>query len=288
MTRSPNADGPPMGTYALGVEYNGGAHSGWQRQRHSPSVQEELEDALSRVADRPVRTVAAGRTDAGVHATKQVVSFNTSAHRPPQAWRDGVNTQVGENIKVRWARAVDTEFHARYSASARRYLYLFRMDSVPAPLSDPFAWRVSSLETAAMHRAGQCLVGEHDFTSFRAARCQSRSSHRNVHRLAVHAIGALAVLDIEANAFLLHMVRNIAGALEQVGAGQRTERWIGERLQARDRRPIGKTAPARGLYLVDVQYPGYDFPAGNLPPLLAGAASLDDLQVQWTERAKGL
>lgn len=283
MTGAPGVGSAPLSTYALGVEYDGGAYSGWQRQRNAPSVQEELESALTRVADRPVRTVAAGRTDAGVHATNQVVGFGTSARRPLKAWRDGVNTVVGQGIKVRWAREVDAEFHARYSAAARRYIYLFRMDPVPAPLSDPFAWRVSSLRTDPMHRAGQCLVGEHDFTSFRAAGCQSKSRHRNVRRLSIRTIGDLAVLDIEANAFLLHMVRNIAGALVQVGEGKRPESWIRDCLRARDRQRIGKTAPARGLYLVDVEYPGYDFPAGSLPPLLAGLGSPDRLHLRRTK-----
>ena len=265
-------------TYALGLEYDGGAWCGWQRQRHSPSVQEELENALRRVADEPVKTVAAGRTDAGVHATQQVVSFRTSARRPLKAWRDGVNSHTPEVVKVRWARAVDADFHARFSACARRYLYLFRMDAAPAPLSDPYTWRVPRLETDAMHRAVQCLAGEHDFTGFRAAGCQSKSCHRSVHRIAVGAIGEMAILDIEANAFLLHMVRNIAGALVQVGDGRRPESWIGDCLRARDRRRIGKTAPARGLYLVDVRYPGYDFPRGRPPPLLSGLDSLDAMQ----------
>ena len=269
---------PPRDRFALGLEYDGGAYCGWQRQRHSPSVQEELENALGRVADEPVTTVAAGRTDAGVHATQQVVSFATSAQRPLRAWRDGVNSYTPEGVKVRWARAVDTDFHARFSASARRYLYLFRMDPAPAPLSDPYTWRVPPLETDPMHRAGQRLVGEHDFTSFRAAACQSRSRHRHVHRLAVRTVGRLAVLDIQANAFLLHMVRNIAGALAQVGEGRRPESWIGECLQARDRRRIGRTAPPRGLYLVDVLYPEYEFPPGNLPALLSGIESLEHLR----------
>ena len=145
--------------FALGLEYDGKPYSGWQRQRHSPSVQEDLENALSRVADVPVTVVAAGRTDAGVHATKQVVSFCTAARRPVQAWRDGVNALVGSGVKVRWAREVDAQFHARHSARARRYLYLFHMDPRPAPLSDPYTWRVPSLDTDGMHRAGQCLVG---------------------------------------------------------------------------------------------------------------------------------
>ncbi len=270
--------GPPRRTtYALGVEYDGGAYSGWQRQRHAPSVQQALEAALGQIADHPLKTVAAGRTDAGVHATKQVVSFATEAQRSPKAWCQGVNSLIGDSIKVRWARAVEADFHARHSAGGRRYLYLFRPDPVPAPLNDRLAWRVPHLHAEAMHQAGQCLVGEHDFTSFRGAACQSRTPHRNVRRLVVRAIGSLVVLDIQANAFLLHMVRNIAGALQQVGEGRQPVDWIRTCLAAGDRRVVGRTAPARGLYLVDVHYPGYDFPPGGLPPLLAGLASLDSL-----------
>ena len=261
---------PPPATYALGLEYDGSAFSGWQRQRHAPSVQQALETALGDVADQPVRTVAAGRTDAGVHATQQVVSFITAAQRPLRAWREGVNSRIGDSVKVRWARAVEVDFHARYSAAARRYTYLYRTDGTPSPLNDRLAWRIDELDADAMHQAGQYLVGEHDFTSFRAAGCQSRTSCRNVHNLRARAAGNLVVLDIQANAFLLHMVRNIAGALVQVGEGRRPSGWIGECLAVRDRRLIGKTAPANGLYLVDVLYPDHDFPAGGLPPPLAG------------------
>lgn len=265
-------ESPGGSTYALGVQYHGGAYSGWQRQRQSPSVQEELETALSRIADRPVRTVAAGRTDAGVHATQQVISFTSPVQRPLKAWCVGVNSMTGDGVKVRWAQAVDADFHARYSAAARRYLYLYRLDPTPSPLSDGLSWRVPALDARSMHEAGRHLVGEHDFTSFRGAGCGSRSPHRNVHRLDVRAVGSLVVLDIEANAFLLHMVRNIAGAMLQVGEGRRPAAWIGERLAAGDRRLIGRTAPAQGLYLVDVRYPDYDFPQGSPPPLLLGAA----------------
>ena len=268
----------PAQRIAVGLEYDGGPYSGWQRQRHAPSIQEALERALSQVAGAPVRTVAAGRTDAGVHATQQVVSFATKARRPLKAWREGVNTMVGDSIKVRWAKEVDAGFHARHSARARRYMYLFRMDAVPAPLADRYAWRVAKLRPDAMHRAGQCLVGEQDFTSFRAAGCQARNGHRNVHRLSVRPFGDLAVLDIEANAFLLHMVRNIAGTLVEVGVGARPASWAADCLAARDRRRAGKTAPAKGLYLVDVRYPGYAFPAGRAPPLLTGFENMDVLE----------
>ena len=262
---------------ALGVEYDGGRFHGWQRQSHSPSVQSELEAALSQVADEPVYTAAAGRTDAGVHATQQVVSFQCTKVRPLRAWRDGVNALTGPGVKVRWAREVEAGFHARFSATARRYLYLYRTDGGPSPLGDRYAWTVPPLDADAMHQAGQALVGERDFTSFRAAGCQSKSPFRRVFRLHVRAIGGLVALDIEANAFVLHMVRNIAGALSQVGRGDRPAAWVEECLQAKDRRLIGKTAPPQGLYLIDVAYPQPQLPKGALPPLLAALGGLEGL-----------
>ena len=262
---------------ALGIEYDGGRFHGWQRQSHSPSVQSELEAALARVADQPVSTVAAGRTDAGVHATQQVASFASAKPRPLRAWRDGVNALTGPGVKVRWAQEVEAEFHARFSATARRYLYLYRIGDGPAPLCDPYAWRSPPLDADAMQRGGQGLLGEQDFTSFRAAGCQSKSPFRTVSRLRVRAVGGLVVLDIEANAFLLHMVRNIAGALSQVGRGERPVAWVGECLQAKDRALIGKTAPPQGLYLVDVTYPQSELPKGALPPLLAALGGLEQL-----------
>ena len=258
---------------ALGIEYDGSAFNGWQRQSHQPSVQSELEAALSRVADHPVRTVAAGRTDAGVHATGQVASFQTANPRPVRAWRDGVNALTAPGVKIRWAREVDAAFNARFSAIARRYIYLYRVDGGRSPLSDPFTWRSPPLDAEAMHRAAQALLGEQDFTSFRAAGCQSKSPCREVRRIDVRSVANLAALDIEANAFVLRMVRNIAGALAQVGRGERPEGWIAESLQARNRTLIGKTAPPQGLYLVQVSYPGRGFPAGGLPPLLAAAGA---------------
>lgn len=253
---------------ALGLEYDGGAFNGWQRQSHQPSVQSELEAALSQVADHPVRTVGAGRTDAGVHATGQVASFQTANARPMRAWCDGVNALTSAGVKVRWARQVDADFNARFSAIARRYVYLYRIDEGRSPLGDPFTWRSPPLDAEAMRRAAQALLGEQDFTSFRAAGCQSKSPCREVHRIDVRSVANLVVLDIEANAFVLRMVRNIAGALAQVGRGERPGGWIAECLQAKDRALIGKTAPPHGLYLVHVSYPGKDFPPSRLPPLL--------------------
>ncbi len=262
---------------ALGVEYDGAAYSGWQRQKQAPSVQADLENAISQVANHPVRVVAAGRTDAGVHATQQVVSFACRVERPLKAWRDGVNSLTSKGVKVRWAATVLDNFHARYSATSRRYLYLFRISAAQAPLSDSLTWRVDGLDVDAMHRSGQALVGEHDFTTFRAAGCQSASAFRCIHRLSVQKFGEIAILDVQANAFLLHMVRNIAGALVEVGRAERDPASIAECLLAKDRSSIGKTAPPQGLYLVDVTYPGQSFPSGTLPPPIQGLGSLDRL-----------
>lgn len=260
---------------ALGIEYDGGPFSGYQYQSNAPSVQAVLQTALSQIAARPVRISAAGRTDAGVHATGQVVSFQTRAQRPLSAWLRGTNSLTPPQVKVRWAEPVDEAFHARYSAAARRYQYLFHESAVASPLLAGQVCLTGTLDAAAMHRSAQALVGEHDFSAFRGAGCQSLSVHRCVHRIAVQRAGAFVVLDITANAFLLHMVRNIAGALRQVGEGRAGEAWIARSLAGRDRSIIGPTAPPQGLYLVDVRYPGYDLPGGAPPALLRALGGLD-------------
>jgi tRNA pseudouridine38-40 synthase len=250
---------------ALGVEYDGSAFSGFQLQKTSPSVQGALEKALTSIADQPVRVHAAGRTDAGVHATQQVVGFTSPVTRPLQAWQRGVNSLTPSAVKVRWAEEVEQGFHARYSATARRYMYLWYEDSVRSPGLNQLAVQTRPLDDDGMHRAAGALVGEHDFTSFRAAGCQSQSAHRCVHRISVSRYGSLIVLDITANAFLLHMVRNIAAGLVEVGLGSRSADWPSELLGRRDRQPLGPTAPPSGLYLVGVRYPGHAFPMG-IPP----------------------
>lgn len=261
---------------ALGIEYDGAAFRGFQSQVNAPAVQDALEAALSRVADERVRVVAAGRTDAGVHATGQVVGFSSAAARPLSAWIRGTNALTPPAVKVTWARPVDGAFHARYSAVARRYQYLFEDGGSASPLLHRHVHAVpAALDDAAMHRAAQALLGEHDFSAFRGAGCQSLSAHRCVHRIAVHRAEHFVVLDITANAFLLHMVRNIAGALLRVGLGQAAEGWMAETLLGRDRRRAGRTAPADGLYLVDVHYPGFDLPRGRLPHLLRALGNLD-------------
>jgi tRNA pseudouridine38-40 synthase len=242
---------------ALGVEYDGSLWSGWQSQR-SPqlaTIQETLETALARVANEPVRTVCAGRTDAGVHATAQVVHFDTAAERDQRAWVMGANSLLPRGIAVQWARTVEGEFHARFSATARHYRYLVLNRATPSPLHAARAahWR-PALDAARMHEAAQCLPGERDFSAFRAAGCQSTTPMRRLDRIRIERHGALIAIDVSANAFLLHMVRNIAGALLWVGEGRQPPAWLAELRDSRDRRRGAPTAPPGGLYLCAVDY----------------------------------
>ncbi len=254
---------------ALGIEYDGSRYFGWQRQREVNSVQQELELALSKIAAHPVEIQCAGRTDAGVHATGQVIHFDTHAERKEAAWTLGLNSNLPPDIAVRWVKRVDEEFHARFTATARRYRYvIYNHNLRPAILGSGVSHYHGQIDAEAMHRAGQCLLGEHDFTSFRAVQCQSKSPWRNVTHLAVSRHGPYVVLDIRANAFLHHMVRNITGTLLEVGFGQKSAQWVDEVLAARNREVAGVTAKPGGLYLVDVTYPEqYGLPRLPLGPL---------------------
>lgn len=254
---------------ALGIEYDGSAYYGWQRQQEVPSVQACLERALSTVADEPVAVYCAGRTDAGVHATGQVVHFDTRARRPDAAWTLGVNANLPSDIAVRWVAPVADDFHARFSATARRYRYIVYNHRLrPALLGRGLTHYYHPLDAPSMARAGQCLLGENDFTSFRALQCQSSSPWRNVHHLHVARQGQYVVVDIKANAFVHHMVRNIVGSLLEVGCGNRPESWIAELMACRDRTQAGATAQAEGLYLVSADYPSrFALPAAPPGPL---------------------
>lgn len=247
-----------MPRWALGVEYDGACFAGFQRQPHldRPTVQGDLEAALSRIADAPVHTVCAGRTDAGVHATAQVVHFDTDAERGPDAWIRGGNTLTSPGVGITWAMPVPGDFHARFSARWRSYLYVLADGTPVQPLlRDRVAADPRSLDADRMQAAAEHLLGEQDFSSFRAAGCQARHARREVQHVQIHRRGALLGFEIRANAFLQHMVRNIVGSLALVGAGERDPAWIGELLAARDRTVAGPAAPPAGLYLVGVGYP---------------------------------
>lgn len=254
----PPSEPPALRRIALGIEYDGSVFHGWQLQRDPvmPTVQASLERALGQVANHAVRVHCAGRTDAGVHALCQVVHFETSAHRPLKAWVMGTNTQLPKSVCVRWAQPVEDDFHARFSALRRRYRYVIYNRPVrPAVLAGKVSWQCLPLEEQLMQQDAQLLVGSHDFTSYRAVACQSRSAVRDVDTIQIWRQGALVILDIEANAFLMHMIRNIAGVLMAVGCGKQSPGWAGEVLAARDRRLGGVTAPPHGLYFMGALYP---------------------------------
>ena len=242
---------------ALGVEFKGSRYRGWQRQEDGvPTVQGALEKALSRVADHPVSLMCAGRTDALVHASGQVVHFDTTVERPLKAWIMGTNANLPGDISVTWAKVMPAHFHARFSALARRYRYVIYNDQIrPAHQAEEVTWNHRPLDASRMREAARALVGTHDFTSFRAVQCQAKSPVKTVHHLEVIEHGRFIVLDIRANAFLHHMVRNFAGVLMTIGAGERPSEWAAEVLEARDRRAGGVTAHPYGLYLVRVEYP---------------------------------
>jgi tRNA pseudouridine38-40 synthase len=252
---------------ALGIEYDGAAFYGWQRQHEVQSVQQHLEEALSKVANTKVQVQCAGRTDAGVHATGQVVHFDCENTRPERAWTLGVNANLPDAIAVTWAQPVDNDFHARFSATARRYRYIiFNQKQRPAILHHGVTHVHRPLDVERMHRAAQALVGEHDFSSFRAALCQSKSPFRNLMHIRVTRHGAYILIDIKANAFVHHMVRNITGSLIEIGAGEQEEGWLQWLLDQKDRTLAAATAKPNGL--VDVDYPaGFYLPASPLGPL---------------------
>lgn len=241
---------------SLGVEYDGSGFSGWEVQPAGRTVQAALERALSIVADHRVKTVCAGRTDAGVHALGQVVHFDPEGERSPRAWVFGANANLPHSVSVVWAQAVETDFHARFSARSRHYRYLILNRPVrPALLSRRVTWECRPLSEERMRAAAGYLIGEHDFTSYRSVACQAKNPVRNLHRLEVARAGDLIRVDVVANAFLHHMVRNIAGVLLAVGMGKREPAWAREVLQARDRTQGGMTARPDGLYLMGADYP---------------------------------
>jgi tRNA pseudouridine38-40 synthase len=241
---------------AIGIEYDGTAYNGWQRQTSGVGIQERLEEALSRVADHPVDAVCAGRTDTGVHATGQVAHFDTTSDRTPRGWLLGTNSNLPEDICVSWVRPVVDDFHARYSATSRSYEYRILNRLQRSALHRHRAWWVHEpLDARRMAEAGRPLIGKHDFSAFRAAGCQSSTPVREITALSVVRDGDWLTISVTANAFLQHMVRNIVGTLAAIGRGDEAPGWAAEVLESRDRTRAGMAAPPQGLTLVAVTYP---------------------------------
>ena len=246
-----------MKRIALGIEYNGSLFNGYQLQSAGTrTVQGELERALSKVANEPVRLTCAGRTDTGVHATGQVVHFDTTVQRQLKAWMLGGNTNLPRDVSIHWVRQVSDEFSARFSAVSRSYRYiLFNRKVRSAVFQHNVSWSFEPLEATLMNEAAQLLIGEHDFSAFRSSQCQAKHAVREMQVISVKREADYVILDIRANAFLHHMVRNIMGTLMVIGRGEQPVAWIQEVLQSQDRRKAGMTAQAAGLYLIDVEYP---------------------------------
>ena len=244
-----------MPRIAMGIQYNGTNYFGWQSQANLPTVQQVLEKALSRVADEPITVVCAGRTDSGVHGLGQVVHFDTIAIRENHAWHRGSNAFLPGDVAVNWVRVVPDDFHARFSALSREYRYLlYNHESRPALMHGFVKWESRPLNLESMHLAGQYLLGEHDFSSFRGSGCQAKTAVRRIYSLEIKRHGLLVSFDIKANAFLLHMVRNIIGSLLRVGVGLEPSAWMKEVLEFCDRRKAGMTVTPAGLSLTRVNY----------------------------------
>ncbi|MBK6436941.1 MAG: tRNA pseudouridine(38-40) synthase TruA [Rhodanobacteraceae bacterium] len=244
-----------MTRYALAIEYDGSRFHGWQTQRDRASVQATLEAAIAQVAHHPVAVVAAGRTDTGVHAQFQVVHFDSDAERVERAWLLGTNTHLPKSAVARWVMPVNTDFHARFSARSRRYRYTIVNRLVrPAIGRERLSWIRKPLDVEAMQAASRCLLGIHDFTSFRTVACQAHSPVRDLRHIEFSREADLIHMDIEANGFLHHMVRNIIGSLMLVGHGEQSCEWIAEVLAARDRTRAGITGPPEGLVFIGPRY----------------------------------
>jgi len=254
-TRPEPADASAAGRWALGVSYRGTAYNGWQSQSDGGSIQDAVEHALSRLADAPVRTICAGRTDAGVHALNQVVHFDAPVARDAFSWVRGTNSHLPRDIAVQWSRAVPADFHARFQARGRRYRYVLLQSPVrPSLESGLVGWVFDALDAQAMRVAAALLIGEHDFSSFRSSECQAASPVKTLRALTIARRGAYWCFDFDASAFLHHMVRNILGCLLAVGSGRRPPGWLRDVLAARDREAAAPTFGAEGLYFAGPYY----------------------------------
>ncbi|MCP3999589.1 MAG: tRNA pseudouridine(38-40) synthase TruA [Gammaproteobacteria bacterium] len=242
--------------FATGIEYDGAAYCGWQSQPHAPSIQQEINRALSVVAAKPLQCLGAGRTDSGVHASGQVAHFETSVSRSPRSWLLGANSNLPDDISILWVRPVTADFHARFSAVSRTYRYVILNRQVRSALQRERVWWIyHPLDHKRMHAAAQQLLGKHDFSAFRASACQANTPVRVMEHLNVTRTGDYLYVDCKANAFLHHMVRNIVGSLIRIGQGEASVKWLADVLHGRDRTKSGITAPAAGLTLTSVGYP---------------------------------
>ena len=240
---------------ALGISYRGHAYQGWQSQPSGNTVQDKLELGLSRFADDKLRVICAGRTDTGVHALNQVVHLDTGIEREPFSWVRGTNRYLPPDIAVQWAQPMPEDFHARFSARGRRYVYVLLESPVrPAVEAGSVGWSLRVLDALAMQSAAGLLLGEHDYSAFRSAECQAASPVKTIRSITITRRGAYWRFEFDANAFLHHMVRNLMGCLLAVGSGARTESWLLEVLQAKDRRLAAATFPADGLYFIGPYY----------------------------------
>jgi tRNA pseudouridine38-40 synthase len=240
---------------ALGIEYDGSCYHGWQRQQSVTSVQQHVEEALTEIANHPVKVVCAGRTDAGVHATCQVVHFDTDSQRPLRAWSLGINRYLPKDIAVKWVQSVSEDFHARFSATARRYRYIIYNSPLRNSILAKGVTHIPPpLDHNLMHQGAQHLLGKHDFSAFRAVNCQANTPVRNLTAISVSRFGDYIMLDVQANAFLHHMVRNIIGSLLRIGHQEQDPQWMKVLLQGKDRTKAAATGKPNGLYLVKVTY----------------------------------
>ena len=243
-------------TYAALIEYDGSQFRGWQVQKNVETVQQAVETAIGKVADESVRIHCAGRTDAGVHATGQVIHFQTTKQRDLHSWLRGVNSNLPKSVSMPWIKQVENEFHARFSAVSREYRYIFYLRRIsPAILKSYLTWEYRNLDIFRMRKAAQYLLGEHDFNAYRSVHCQAKSSVRTIEYINIEQKREFVYFDIKANGFLHHMVRNIAGVLASIGCDEKSIFWAQEILESKDRRQGGVTAPANGLYLTKVNYP---------------------------------
>jgi tRNA pseudouridine38-40 synthase len=241
--------------YALGIEYDGAEFFGWQRQSHAPSVQQSVEKSLAIVANHPVTVICAGRTDTGVHARGQVVHFDSPSKRSQRQWMLGINSNLPDAVRVLWVQAVDDSFHARFSAFSRSYRYsIVNRWVCPAIGFSYFSWCRHELDTVRMHKAAQLLMGKHDFSAFQSSGCSAQHAVREVSSIAVSRQGDIVNIDITANAFLYHMVRNIVGSLIPVGRGKKPIQWFADVLEGMDRKLAGVTADSQGLCFMGVRY----------------------------------